>query len=271
MSSLQTSLEKLHVNKFLFFSLLSTGLIILLSNFATEHVRATVTNLIYGPVTGALVVLSIIIVTRFHTTGAHGKAWILFAIFTAFWFTAEQLWMIYELVYGLDPWPSVADYFYVGGYPFLFAFSIFYLYPLRKAISKKLVTSTLAISVLLLIPTFYIAYDPNPEANEYETALAASYPILDAIVLFPALIGLALFFKGEVNFLWSLICLATILNVVADTGFLMMSADDSYYTGHPIDILYLWAYVLFSFGVYSHIKIFKSHKNDPYENIDELR
>jgi hypothetical protein len=255
----------------LFFSLISTGIIILVANLTTEPARVFIANLVYIPVAGSLVVLSILIATRFRTAGTHGKSWILFAIFVAFWFIAEQTWMVYELVYELDPWPSVADYFYLGGYPLLFAFSIFYLYPMRKAITKKLVISTSAISVLLLIPTFYIAYDSSSEANEFEIALAASYPILDAISLCPALIGIALFFRGEVNFLWSLICLATILNVVADTGFLLISIDDSYYTGHPIDMLYLWAYVLFSFGVYSHIKIFKSHKKDEYENINELR
>lgn len=244
---------------------------ILAVNFVSEHMRIAVVNLVYVPVPGALVILSIIITTRFRKTGTHGKAWMLFAVFATSWFIAEQLWMIYETVYALDPWPSIADYFYVGGYPFLFAFSIFYLHPLRKAISKKLVISALSISILLLIPTFYIAYNTNTETNGYEIALAASYPVLDAIILCPALIGVTLFFKGEVNFLWSLVCLATILNVIADTGFLVLSIDESYYTGHVIDILYLWAYVLFSFGVYSHIKLFKNHKNDPYENIDALR
>lgn len=268
---MQTNLAKFQDNKFLLFSLLSIGIIILAVNFTSEHVRVVVTNLAYVPVPGALVVLSIIMAARFCKTGTHGKAWILFAVFAAFWFIAEQLWMIYETVYGLDPWPSIADYFYIGGYPFLFAFSVFYLHPLRKAISKKLIISALSVSVLLLIPTFYIAYGANSETNGYEIALAASYPVLDAIILCPALIGVILFFKGEVNFLWSLVCLGTILNVVSDTGFLVLAIDESYYTGHAIDMLYLWAYVLFSFGVYSHIKLFKSHKNDPYENIDELR
>ncbi|HSD04461.1 MAG TPA: hypothetical protein VLB45_01750, partial [Nitrosopumilaceae archaeon] len=156
-------------------------------------------------------------------------------------------------------------------YPLLIIFSILYIYPLRKAISKKLVISTLTISIALLVPTFYTVYNANSEANEFEVALAASYPILDAIVLCPALIGVTLFFKGEVNFLWSLVCIGIVLNVVGDTGFLILSIDESYYTGHPIDMLYLWAYTLFSFGVYSHIKIFKSHKKDTYENIDSLR
>jgi len=139
------------------------------------------------------------------------------------------------------------------------------------AISRKLVISAGTVSGMLLIPTLYITSTSDSELSSFEVALASSYPILDALILCPALIGVMLFFKGEVNFLWSLICTAIILNVIADTSFLVLSIDDSYYTGHPIDLLYLWAYIMFAFGVYSHIKIFKNRINDPYEDVDDLR
>ena len=268
---MQTLLEKITSYKFLLSSLLATGFIMLLANFLTEKTRSLITDLLFIPGAGAVLVLSIIIAMRFRAFGRHGKAWIIFAVFAFTWFTAEQIWMVYEQVYEINPWPSLADFFYIYGYPLLFAFSIFYLLPLRKAISKKLVISSLLVSITLLVPTFILTYQTNSSENEFEVALAASYPVLDAIVLCPALIGVSLFFKGEVNFLWSLICIAIVLNVIADTGFLILSMNDSYYTGHPIDLLYLWAYILFAFGVYSHIKIFKSRIDEPYESVDALR
>jgi len=268
---MQTLLEKINTYKFLLSLLLSTGFIMLLANFLAEETRTLITDLLFIPVPGAMLILSIIIALRFHASGKHGKAWIIFTIFAISWFTAEQIWLVYELIYEIDPWPSVADFFYLSGYPFLLAFSILYLMPVRKAISKKLVISSLLVTVTLLIPTFTMAYQTNSSENGFEVALATSYPVLDAIVLCPALIGVTLFFKGEVNFLWSLICLAMVLNVIADAGFLMLSMADSYYTGHPIDLLYLWAYLLFAFGVHSHIRIFKSRIYDPYENISAFR
>ena len=271
MTSVQTRFEKINSNKFLLFSLLATGFVMLYANFLDHETRTLISDLIYVPVPGAMLVLSIIIAIRFRMSGKHGKAWVLFALLSVSWFTAEQIWMVEELVYKIDPWPSLADFFYLAGYPFLFAFSIFYLLPLRKAISKKLVITASLVSVAILIPTFSSVYQSNSSASDFEIALASSYPVLDALVLCPALIGISLFFKGEVNFLWTLMCIAIVLNVVADTGFLILTMDDSYYTGHPIDLLYLWAYLLFAFGVYHHIKIFKSHIKDPYENIDELR
>ena len=256
---MQTNLEKLQTKKFLFFSLLATGFIMLIANLVGHEVTTITTDLLYVPVPGALVVLSIIISTRFRVKGDHGKAWILFIGLAASWFIAEQIWIVYELIYHLDPFPSMADFFYIAGYPFLFSFLLYYLKPLKTAISKKMLLYASLVSITLLIPSLYMAYDTDSKISIFERLLALSYPIADSIVLVPALIGVILFFKGEVNFLWTLMCLAIILNVVADTGFLITSMDDSYYTGHPIDMLYLWAYILFSFGVYSHIQIFKKH------------
>jgi len=269
---MQTNLEKSQTKKYLLLSILGTGFIMLTANFAGQEVTNLTTNLLYVPVPGALVVLSIMIAARFSVKGEHGRAWIFFVGVAVSWFIAEQIWLVYDLVYQIDPFPSLADFFYLAGYPFLFLFSIYYLKPLQRAISKKTLTYVSLTAVTLLIPSVYMALDQNSQIGDFELALALSYPIVDAIVLIPALIGVILFFRGEVNFLWSLICVAIILNVVADTGFLITSMNGSYYMGHPIDMLFLWAYILFSFGVYSHIQIFKKHRpNIKSQSLDDLR
>ena len=266
---MQINLEKSQTKKYLLLSILGTGFIMLIANFVGQEVTTLTTNLLYVPVSGALVVLSIIISTRFSVKGEHGRAWIFFVGSAVSWFIAEQIWLVYDLVYQIDPFPSPADFFYLAGYPFLFLFSMYYLKPLKDAISKKTLICVSLIAMTLLVPSLYIASGQDSQISDFELALALSYPIADAIILIPALIGVTLFFRGEVNFLWSLICIAIILNVVADTGFLITSMDGSYYMGHPVDMLFLWAYILFSFGVYSHIQIFKKHQpNIKSQNLD---
>jgi hypothetical protein len=68
-------------------------------------------------------------------------------------------------------------------------------------------------------------------------------------------------FKGEVNFLWILVLIAIICNVIADVSYGIAIAGDSYYPGHPMDILYIWAYIFVAFGVYSHIRLFNIEQN----------
>jgi len=170
---------------------------------------------------------------------------------------AETTWTIYELVYHTNPFPSLADVFYISGYPFLFLFSIYYLKPFNKLISRKMILITSLIAVSVLIPSLYMTMDNNSAESKFTIALGATYPVADSIILVPALIGIFLFFRGEVNFLWTLLLIGILLEVTADTGFQYFTLNNLYYTGHPTDILFIWSYLIFSFGVYNHIQIFK--------------
>ncbi|HSD05192.1 MAG TPA: hypothetical protein VLB45_05505 [Nitrosopumilaceae archaeon] len=257
------------MQKFLFISLFVIALALVLANLYGKETAGQVSNILYLIVPGALLVLSILISIRFGTKGNHAKAWIMFACFASSWFIAERMWMVYDLVYHIEPFPSWADLFYLAGYPFLFIFAAYYIKPIKN-ISKNTLLVAFVFSTIMLSISMYLTSNADFGDDLISYALAASYPVFDSIILFPAVVGIILFFKGKVNFLWSLICSAIIINVFADVGFLFAQADDSFYTGHPIEVLYLWSYALFSFGVYSHILIFKNHKKDPYKK-DDLR
>ena len=90
--------------------------------------------------------------------------------------------------------------------------------------------------------------------------LGTIYPIFDTMVIIPAIIGVVLFFKGQVNFMWTLMHLGVICLFVADTAFLFGQNEDSYYTGNPMEILFYWTYVLFAFGIHNHLVLFKKEK-----------
>ena len=268
---MQNNLKHSNLKKFLFFTIVFTGLALVVANVFGKDIATTVSLLLYVPVTLSLVILSIILSKRFGIRGDHGKAWILFSIFAILWFIAERITLYYNLKLGDEPFPSEADAFWIAGYPFLFVFMMFYLKPMKNSITKKTISLALALAIVLLIPSLYITSHENTDADWFNTLILVSYPIGDAIILIPAIIGVTLFFGGKVNFLWALMCIAVILEIIADTGFMLATMDGSYYEGHPVDILYIWYYVIFSFGVYHHITIFKDHRKDPYKNIEELR
>lgn len=265
---MQNNFEKLQEQKSLFVCLLVTGIGITVSTFFGKEAVKVITDFTYIPVAGAFVILSIIISSIFRKTGNHGKAWLVFTGTAISWFIAETTWTIYELVYHTNPFPSYADAFYIAGYPFLFLFSILYLKPFKKLISRKIILSTSLIAVTVLIPSLYMTIESSSDESKFAIVLGITYPVADAIILIPAMIGIFLFFRGEVNFLWTLLLIGILFEVIADTGFQYFTLNDSYYTGHPVDILFIWSYIMFSFGVYSHIQIFK--KDDKIKEFDKL-
>ena len=243
----------------------------MVANFAGKSFATTTTDLLFLPVSGGLVVLSIIIAIRFKARGNFGSAYLFFAGFAGCWFCAELVWMSTELYNQLNFLRPVNDYLYLSGYPFLLLFARYYVKSVEVVITQKMLSYAFLATVVFFIPTFYTAYLYNPDATLQQVIWAGIYPILDAILLFPTVLGMILFFKGNVGLLWSLMFIAILLNVVADSGFFYLNVNRSYYSGNPIDILYLWSYVLFSFGIYSHIKVFKKQKMKSFGNLDELK
>lgn len=256
------SIQKTDVlKKSLVMSLIGVGFIILVSTFLGKEVVKSVTDVMYIIITGTFVILAISLVLRFKKTGSHGKAWLFFLGTAVSWFLAETSWAVYELVYNQNPFPSIADAFYIAGYPLMFGFLMYYLKPVQKAITKKMVTSAILISMTIAIPSIYIAYSPESNVTLFENVLATAYPVLDSIIFVPSILGISLFFRGDVNFTWSLICIGILCFAIGDIGFQFTTFTNTYYTGHPIDIILMWSYIFFSFGAYDHIRMFRKNES----------
>ena len=251
---------------FLPLSLGVTAIVIFAANLAGQDYVVLATNLVDLIITIPLVFLSVLVVVQNGTTGNFGKAWICFAIFVVFWFIAETLWTIYEMIYKIDTFPSEADLFWLTGYSVYFLFTIFYLKPFKNSISSKTIAASVGVSAILLV---FLIFVVSLESFTFENVVAASYPIADAIVLAPTVVGLSLFLRGKVSFLWSLLLFGMLCSVVADIGFQILSANEQYYTGHPVDILFLWAYVFFAFGIYHHLGIFRMRNGEDRFNYQE--
>lgn len=245
---------------------------IMTANYFGEEYAVFTSSFLNLAITIPLVVVSAVLLVKDGIKGNFGKAWIFFASFIFLWFVAEQIWIITELVYHDDPFPSAADFFWLIGYPIYFVFTFFYLRPFKSSISIKLTASVIGLTITMAGFLAYYSSLQQSNLSVFDTLLGLSYPVADTISLAPIIIGLILFFRGQVSFLWSCLLFGMLCFVIADYGFFFLSLDDSYRTGHPIDILYLWAYLFFLSGSYNYVRMFKkrNHENR-FDDQDDLR
>lgn len=252
-------------------SLLSVGFAVLFSNLMGKNTASATSDILLAVLSGLLLAVSATIVIRFRGRGDHGMAYILFAGFSALWFLAEVSWLNFDMFARSPQFPQQDDLLYLGAYPLLFVFTIYYLKPFRLAVSRKMIALAGLATSVFLIPTLYSMHSLNPAASVPEILWGAIYPVADAAVLFPAVIGVSLFIKGKVGLFWSLTCIAIILNIAADSGFFFLDISKPSYSGNPVNLLYMWAYILFAFGAYSHVRIFSRPKMRSYGNVDDIR
>lgn len=129
-------------NKFLKISLIAIVTLFIFGNILnqeeypiTENMYPLDTLFVIIPV--IVIILGVILSVIYKGNGNQGKAWILFTISILIWFIGEMTFA-YDYEYDIENLSTLtSDIFYILGYPIFFAFTIFYLRPRKKVISKK--------------------------------------------------------------------------------------------------------------------------------------
>jgi len=183
------------------------------------------------------------------------KGFILFAIAAAFWFIAEQIWQLYDHIWEGAPFPSEADIFYIAAYPLMTIFLFMFLKPVFRKTGKHVWLFAIGLSVAFLIPSVLAAYDDMFGEEAFATSIALLYPILGAVQVIPAIVGIMYLTKQGASLSWMLILFGFIIYAVADTFFLFAELDGTYYDGHPVDLLWLYTYTLIVFAFHIRLKI----------------
>ena len=248
--------------RYLFYTLIGITFLFLLANLLdqekyplTENWHFTDVPYFVLPAIG--IILGSILSVMYRGKGNHGKAWIILTLAIASWYVGELTYVYYNDYDIEDLSTFTSDFFYIGGYPLFFVFGVYYLKARKNVISKKMILCATIVSLSLVIPSLYILFALGKELDTLECIITASYPILDGFVLAPVLVGIMLFFRGQVNLLWTLAFFAILCLVIGDTLYLGSYIDDSYYPGHVSDMFFQWFYTMLLFGFYSHIKLYK--------------
>ena len=210
----------------------------------------------YAILPGLVTAYSIVLAAKLYKRNSYqAKGFILFAIAAGFWFIAEQLWQLYDHVWDGAPFPSEADIFYVAAYPLMTIFLFMSLKPVIKKTGKPVWLFAIGLAFSFLIPSVLAAYDDMFEEEAFATSIALLYPILGAIQVVPAIVGIMYLTKQGASLSWMLILFGFIIYGVADTFFLFAELDGTYYDGHPVDLLWLYTYVLVIFAFHIRLKI----------------
>src|SRR3990172_8767432 len=86
--------------KFLSVSLIVLALVVLVANLFGVESATLVGNLLYVPIAGTFVVVTVLVFSRFGLGGTYGKAWLFFVIFSVLWFVAEMISVFFH-IYGV--------------------------------------------------------------------------------------------------------------------------------------------------------------------------
>jgi len=150
---------------------------------------------------------------------------IIFTVGLALWLVAELTWTYYQLVLEIGtPFPSSADAFWLSGYGF-FTYFMFRIYNLLSKGNEKFLVILVSLAAAIILGyilnlTFGIADLLSAQQGSLAWLISIAYPILDGILLVPAVLILwSLRGKNVASANWSLLALSIVLVTVGDIGF----------------------------------------------------
>ena len=186
------------------------------------------------------------------------RAWLFVSLAELSYLTGETMWLYFENILGVQPFPSLADVAYLAFYPLMMAGLLCLVERLRNKEERLgfildaciiLIGGGFATWFLLLIP-ITAAFD----GDYLKTGLSIAYPIGDLVLLF-GISSLILRRRGLLNNgPTNLILFAVILQFGADFIFGYQNIAGAYETGNLVDAMFTIASFPIMLGAhYQHL------------------
>jgi diguanylate cyclase (GGDEF)-like protein len=184
---------------------------------------------------GMLAVLAIFAGIWLHRP-ADARPWVMLGAGLALQTAGDWTWVVLDRVFGIEPFPSLADVFYLGGMAMV-VMAILWLARGRLPAGDRaslLDALIVAVGVAMLSWVFLMAPIVTDETASFlEIAVALAYPALD-ILLLGVLVRLVLA-PGAQPASLRLIIAALVAFLLADYPYAILALSDAYATGNLVD------------------------------------
>jgi diguanylate cyclase (GGDEF)-like protein len=174
--------------------------------------------------------------------------WVLIALGQALFVIGDVLWVYYEQI-GESPFPSMADAFYLGGYPFMAAgLALLIRRRLGGGDRAGLIDAAILTTAAGMLTWVYIMVPAllGAELTPLELAISAAYPLAD-ILLIGVATGL-MTTPGARTPAFGMVVASLLILLVADQIYQFQTLEGTYVAGGPIDTLYLVSYAAIAIG-----------------------
>lgn len=245
----------------LFFSIIITSLIIILSN---DHDRHSIIVIALNISAAFATSLSIIAIYRHGLIGSHGKSYLFLTLGIILWFCADLNLFYLYFVNGIAEQNqiSISDVFWLSGYVFL----SLHLISVMRMIHIKKISKTISILLIIVISfviinlihsSLHSLFINNVDKDWIKKGFGITnliitilYPILDLSLIIPSVIILVNLYRDYQHSIpWVLSSLSLLTNAIADNGYV----DDFIRGSSTIwkwDLFYITDFIIMAGALY---------------------
>jgi len=195
-------------------------------------------------------IAGIIVAKRYWKTEIFGKAYLSLGIAYILWWLGSSLYEYYDFI-EIDPYPSIADVFFIAMFPFLYYHIILNTKPFYKSITKYAKVSVWIIAVALVI--LYTSMT-LPEGTSYDLDFYISEIniVIEAVLLALVILGALVFSHSVLGNVWVLLVIGLSIFTFADYWYYY--TEEQYDKSHPSNAIWNLSFMILIYALYKHNK-----------------
>jgi diguanylate cyclase len=230
----------------------------LYTGILTSHVMLALASLLKMAFLGTAALSSLAVVRRFEADNPIHSAWRTLGIGLGLTFLGQLALAPLQIMEGRSPFPSIADLFFVAGYPFLIGAIVSFIgayrsvgIPVGSTAERAAVFAGVAAAAVIVgipvVPPLLQADSPF-----LEKLLNLGYPTLDFVLLMPLAVLLRASLRltgGQVAGVWRALLGGFVLVCVADIAFAYFSSLGQLHLDPFVHASFIMAYASIAAGV----------------------
>jgi len=200
--------------------------------------------------------IGFIIAIRYRGSLVFGKSYLALSIGYLGIFLGEVTYMIYDIVYNIEPYPSIADVFFFMQYPFLLIHLILNIkfFSPKINLRYKIWVGIMPVLVLMAYSILSII-EAEVEIFEFDFYYGAVFVYFSSLTLSFAIVGAIILKKGVIGKAWLLLAIGIACNTIGDAWYYNLELFDAYDLMHPVNMFWYAGYWLVIYALIKHKKI----------------
>jgi hypothetical protein len=214
--------------------------------------RVAVTDIVWILVVGWCTILAYRILKRWTTRGSYGRVYQGFFVAISVLFIAQIVDLVDEVFLNRPiPETSSASVFYVVGYVIAIVTLARCLWLFKGSLTGVDLVFSFLVGLLPAAAGNWFLLTPFGTQHSLDLltdVTISTYLILGGILMMLTVSMLMIFRRGKLAVSWSWIGFGFLLIALANDVFALGLAQGWYYSGHPVELIWLWGFVSIGLG-----------------------
>lgn len=243
------------VNSKIIVLIIALGVMIYFSlQFLSEDNTGNVVFILSVGIALSVSISSFIVSKRYWGTAIFGKSYLALGLAYLSYTIGEILYYVFDLFLGIEPYPSIADVFFFGIYPFTIAHLVLNI----RFFNAKLRSSSKIwlpiIPIVFLIIYGYISITEFEEAN-FDFYYGMIFVAISSTTLSISILGATIFRQGLLGIAWLILVIGILINALGDLWYYHLEIFGEYFDAHPVTVVWYVSSFLMIYALYKHQKI----------------